>query len=261
MACWPRRFAASARHRAAACRAPARTRRPAARRTGRRPTRSSSSPTGPSTSTSPRTTSRCGRPWTRSSQQTGIEVTYQEDVNDNNEFFGKVRNQLSACQAIDRDIIVLTDWMAARMIRLGWVQPLAARTGCPNVEANLLAIAARPPVGQGHRVRRAVADRPRRHRVQRQRHQGGPHRRRAADPPGPQGQGHDALGDARHDGPDPAGDGPRPVELHRGAVRRGAEQAAGGGRLRPDPPLHRQRLRPGAREGRHRRVRRPGPAT
>jgi spermidine/putrescine transport system substrate-binding protein len=69
--------------------------------------------------------------------RSGIRVTYQEDVNDNNEFFGKVRNQLSTCQAIDRDIIVLTDWMAARMIRLGWVQPLH-KDRIPNVEANLL---------------------------------------------------------------------------------------------------------------------------
>jgi spermidine/putrescine transport system substrate-binding protein len=70
-------------------------------------------------------------------KQTGIAVTYQEDVNDNNEFFGKVRNQLAACQAVDRDIMVLTDWMAARMIRLGWVQPLR-KDKLPNVTANLL---------------------------------------------------------------------------------------------------------------------------
>ncbi|MFI7675817.1 spermidine/putrescine ABC transporter substrate-binding protein [Actinophytocola sp. NPDC049390] len=69
--------------------------------------------------------------------ESGIQVTYQEDVNDNNEFFGKVRNQLSTCQSIDRDIIVLTDWMAARLIRLGWVQPLR-KDKLPNVEANLL---------------------------------------------------------------------------------------------------------------------------
>ncbi|MDG4836826.1 spermidine/putrescine ABC transporter substrate-binding protein [Micromonospora sp. WMMD967] len=69
--------------------------------------------------------------------KTGIEVTYTEDINDNNEFFGKVRNQLAACQSIDRDIIVLSDWMAARMARLGWVQKLdPARI--PNVRANLL---------------------------------------------------------------------------------------------------------------------------
>jgi spermidine/putrescine transport system substrate-binding protein len=76
--------------------------------------------------------------------ETGIQVTYTEDVNDNNEFFGKVRNQLATCQPINRDIIVLTDWMAARMIRLGWVQPLQ-KDKIPNVEANLLpALRGRP---------------------------------------------------------------------------------------------------------------------
>ncbi|WBB64895.1 spermidine/putrescine ABC transporter substrate-binding protein [Micromonospora sp. WMMD812] len=68
----------------------------------------------------------------------GIEVTYTEDVNDNNEFFGKVQNQLAGCQSTGRDIMVLTDWMAARMIRLGWVQKLD-KSKIPNVEANLLA--------------------------------------------------------------------------------------------------------------------------
>ncbi|RIV34632.1 polyamine ABC transporter substrate-binding protein [Micromonospora radicis] len=69
--------------------------------------------------------------------KTGIQVTYTEDVNDNNEFFGKVQNQLAACQATGRDVMVLTDWMAARMIRLGWIQRLD-KSKLPNVEANLL---------------------------------------------------------------------------------------------------------------------------
>ena len=43
-----------------------------------------------------------------------------------------MRNQLGACQPIDRDIIVLTDWMAARMIELGWIQKLDAAK-MPNV--------------------------------------------------------------------------------------------------------------------------------
>ena len=97
----------------------------------------------------------------------GIEVTYNEDINDNNEFFGKIQNQLAACQSIERDIIVLTDWMAARLIRLGWVQKLDT-ANLPNVEKNLLPIAARPLLGQEQRVRRAVAVRPRRDRLQRQ---------------------------------------------------------------------------------------------
>ncbi|PZG11739.1 ABC transporter substrate-binding protein [Micromonospora craterilacus] len=69
--------------------------------------------------------------------KTGIQVTYTEDVNDNNEFFGKVQNQLAACQSTGRDVMVLTDWMAARMIRLGWLQKLD-KAKLPNVEANLL---------------------------------------------------------------------------------------------------------------------------
>ncbi|MEV2240048.1 spermidine/putrescine ABC transporter substrate-binding protein [Micromonospora sp. NPDC049891] len=69
--------------------------------------------------------------------RSGIQVTYTEDVNDNNEFFGKVQNQLAACQSTGRDIVVLTDWMAARMIRLGWIQKLD-KSKLPNVEANLL---------------------------------------------------------------------------------------------------------------------------
>ncbi|MEV6928877.1 spermidine/putrescine ABC transporter substrate-binding protein [Dactylosporangium sp. NPDC051485] len=70
--------------------------------------------------------------------KTGIAVTYTEDINDNNEFFGKVRNQLQACQPIDRDVMVLTDWMASRVVGLGWVQPFdTAKT--PNFTKNVLA--------------------------------------------------------------------------------------------------------------------------
>jgi spermidine/putrescine transport system substrate-binding protein len=69
--------------------------------------------------------------------QTGIEVTYNTDVNDNSQFFAKVRNQLGACESTDRDMFVLTDWMAARMIDLGWIQKLDMAE-MPNVEANLV---------------------------------------------------------------------------------------------------------------------------
>ena len=55
---------------------------------------------------------------------TGIHAEYTEDVNDNNEFFAKISEPLKRGQSIDRDIIVLTDWMAGRMIRLGFVTPL-----------------------------------------------------------------------------------------------------------------------------------------
>jgi len=68
---------------------------------------------------------------------TGITVHYTDDVSDNAEFFAKVRNQLGACQTIGRDMMVLTDWMAARMINLGWVQPMSA-SAIPNLHKNLI---------------------------------------------------------------------------------------------------------------------------
>jgi spermidine/putrescine transport system substrate-binding protein len=55
---------------------------------------------------------------------TGFEVVYTEDVNDNAEFYAKVRTQLEQGQDIGRDIVVLTDWMAALWIDNGYVQKL-----------------------------------------------------------------------------------------------------------------------------------------
>lgn len=64
-------------------------------------------------------------------QETGITVTYTEDVNDNNEFYAKVRAQLEQGQPIDRDLVVLTDWMAALWIQNGYAQMLD-KTLIPN---------------------------------------------------------------------------------------------------------------------------------
>ena len=57
-------------------------------------------------------------------KQTGVAVTYTEDINDNNEFFAKVRTQLEQGQPIGRDIVTLTDWMAALWIESGYAQKL-----------------------------------------------------------------------------------------------------------------------------------------
>jgi spermidine/putrescine transport system substrate-binding protein len=51
-------------------------------------------------------------------------LRYTEDINDNNEFFGKVRQPLQQGDSIGRDLVALTDWMAARWIRLGYVEPI-----------------------------------------------------------------------------------------------------------------------------------------
>ncbi|MCX3058949.1 polyamine ABC transporter substrate-binding protein [Streptomyces beihaiensis] len=57
-------------------------------------------------------------------KRTGIKVNYTEDINDNNEFFGKIKPMLAGGQDTGRDLMVLTDWLAARLIRYGWVQKL-----------------------------------------------------------------------------------------------------------------------------------------
>ncbi|MFJ6760162.1 MULTISPECIES: spermidine/putrescine ABC transporter substrate-binding protein [unclassified Streptomyces] len=70
-------------------------------------------------------------------KRTGIKVKYTEDINDNVEFFGKVRPQLAAGQDTGRDLIVVTDWLAARIIRLGWAQRLDP-AHLPHAYANLI---------------------------------------------------------------------------------------------------------------------------
>jgi spermidine/putrescine transport system substrate-binding protein len=61
------------------------------------------------------------------------DFKYHEDVNDNDEFFGKVQQPLAQGKSIGRDIMVLTDWMAARTLRLGYLDPLDKRN-IPNAK-------------------------------------------------------------------------------------------------------------------------------
>ncbi|MET7369996.1 spermidine/putrescine ABC transporter substrate-binding protein [Streptomyces sp. NPDC005566] len=71
-------------------------------------------------------------------KRTGIKVKYTEDINDNVEFFGKIKPQLAAGQDTGRDLVVVTDWLAARIIRLGWAQKLDP-ANLPHAFANLSA--------------------------------------------------------------------------------------------------------------------------
>jgi spermidine/putrescine transport system substrate-binding protein len=70
------------------------------------------------------------------SKKTGIKATYAEDIDDNDTYYGKIQGQLKNGQDIGKDIVVLTDWMAARCIRQGYVQKLDAES-LPNSK-NLL---------------------------------------------------------------------------------------------------------------------------
>ncbi|MFI2352308.1 PotD/PotF family extracellular solute-binding protein [Streptomyces sp. NPDC019443] len=69
-------------------------------------------------------------------ERTGISVRYTEEINDNDEFFGKISPALMNHQETGRDLIVVSDWMAARFVRLGWVQEMD-RAKQPNVARHL----------------------------------------------------------------------------------------------------------------------------
>ncbi len=68
-------------------------------------------------------------------EETGVETKYIEDINDNTEFFGKLRPQLSQGESGGRSIITPTDWMAEKMYDLGYVQNLD-KEAIPNVTEN-----------------------------------------------------------------------------------------------------------------------------
>ena len=57
-------------------------------------------------------------------KQSGLKATYAEDIDDNDTYYGKIQGQLKNGQDIGKDIIVFTDWMAARCIRAGYAQEL-----------------------------------------------------------------------------------------------------------------------------------------
>jgi len=65
----------------------------------------------------------------------GVKVSYTEDINDNDSFFGKIEGPLSQGQSIGRDLIVMTDssGLPARMIELGWLEKLD-KSALPNIK-------------------------------------------------------------------------------------------------------------------------------
>ncbi|GHH76645.1 spermidine/putrescine ABC transporter substrate-binding protein [Kitasatospora indigofera] len=87
------------------------------------------------------------------SEETGISVTYTEDINDNDEFFGKMGPVLTQGSDPGRDLMVVSDWMAGRYVSLGWVQALD-RTAMPNVAEHLDPQLAHPAFdpGRAHSV-------------------------------------------------------------------------------------------------------------
>jgi spermidine/putrescine transport system substrate-binding protein len=65
------------------------------------------------------------------SDGTGVSVTFTNAVSDDNVYYAKVKGQLKLGQDIGADMCVLSDWMAARWIRMGYVQRID-RASIPN---------------------------------------------------------------------------------------------------------------------------------
>jgi spermidine/putrescine transport system substrate-binding protein len=83
----------------------------------------------------------------RFEEETGISVTYTVDIDDNNTYYGTIKDQLALGRDIGADTFCLTEWMVARLIRFGYVQELDA-ANIPN-KSNLSAALLNPDFDPG----------------------------------------------------------------------------------------------------------------
>ena len=68
---------------------------------------------------------------------TKVKVNYQESIDDNEKFFtSDLQGPLTQGLPTAWDIIVVTDWMVARLVRLGWLEAIDKGVS-PNFPANL----------------------------------------------------------------------------------------------------------------------------
>ncbi|MBX3067741.1 MAG: extracellular solute-binding protein [Cryobacterium sp.] len=58
----------------------------------------------------------------------GIKVTFTNQVDDDNLYYQEVRSQLQKGEDIGADAAVLADWMAAKWSRLGYIQPIDSKS-------------------------------------------------------------------------------------------------------------------------------------
>ena len=66
----------------------------------------------------------------------GTVVHYQEVIEGNEDFVATIKDALNTGKDTGWDVITLTDWMAARLIRLGWIQAFDPNN-VPNLMANI----------------------------------------------------------------------------------------------------------------------------
>ena len=66
-----------------------------------------------------------------------VDVDYEEKVEDNKTFYATIQPQLQAGSATGWDLIVITDWLAAKVISKGWAEQID-QGNVPNATANLV---------------------------------------------------------------------------------------------------------------------------
>jgi spermidine/putrescine transport system substrate-binding protein len=66
-----------------------------------------------------------------------VDVDYVEAIEDNKTFYAKIQGQLTAGTPTGWDLIVITDWLAAKVISKGWAEPIIPED-VPNAVANLV---------------------------------------------------------------------------------------------------------------------------
>jgi spermidine/putrescine transport system substrate-binding protein len=69
-------------------------------------------------------------------KQYKVDVNYVEKINDNEEFYALIQPALSTGLSSGWDLIVMTDWMAARLISKGWIEKID-HSAVPNCVSNL----------------------------------------------------------------------------------------------------------------------------
>ncbi|KAF0834407.1 ABC transporter substrate-binding protein [Ornithinibacter aureus] len=75
----------------------------------------------------------------RFTAETGIPVTYEEVIEDNEEYVATIADDLAAKRPVGADILTLTTWMTARLARSGQLQPFGP---VPNAKNLIPALAA-----------------------------------------------------------------------------------------------------------------------
>jgi spermidine/putrescine transport system substrate-binding protein len=81
-------------------------------------------------------------------KQSGISVDYRAVVKDNVGFYLTMKDQLALAKPTGADVIVVSDWMAARLIRFGYAQKLNSEN-IPN-KVNLNTTLAQPDFDPNH---------------------------------------------------------------------------------------------------------------